>query len=365
MNSPTSITAVSPAGTGTVDVTVSTPDGTSPTGAEDRFSYELPQPSITEISPADGTEAGGTPITVSGANFTGATAVKFGATNATSFTVNSDTSLTAVSPGGTGTVDVSVTTPSGTSATGASDRFTYEPAESGLPEIGRCEKVTPVEEGKRLAYHGAYDTAKCTTTSVTHEGRYEWSAGPGTGRGFTGAAKSAKLETLHEVDHLGPFSRISCKGNSDTGEFTGPHTAVATITFSSCVDVRSKAACQSSGQPAGDVQTAPLDGELGVIKGGETPLVGIAFRPHGSTVLTNIECGASNVTLEGAIIAPITAIDAMSTKHKIGYKGAAGAQSPTAFEGEPPETLSVGEPMSLKMTVALTGMESLEVKGID
>ncbi len=362
--SPTSVTAVSPPGTGTVEVTVSTPEGTSPTGVEDRFSYDLPAPSITEISPANGNEAGGTPITVRGANFTGATAVTFGATNATSFTVNSDTSLTAVSPGGTGTVDVSVTTPSGTSTSGTSDRFTYEPAESGLPEIGRCEKVTPVEEGKRLAYHGAYDTAKCTTTSATHEGRYEWSAGPGAGRGFTGSAKSAKLETLHEVDHLGPFSRIACKSNSDSGEFTGRHTAVATFTFSSCVDAKSKAACQSAGQPTGEVQTVPLDGSLGVIEAGGSPLIGIAFRPHGSTVLTNIECGASDVAVEGAIIAPITAIDAMSTRHKLGYKGAAGAQSPTAFEGEPPETLSVGEPMSLKMTVALTGMESLEVKAV-
>ena len=261
-------------------------------------------------------------------------------------------------------MDITVRTPEGISPTGAEDRFTYEPAKSGLPEIGRCETVTPVEEGKRLIYHGAYETAKCTTTSATHEGRYEWSAGPGAGRGFTGTAKAVKLETLHEVDHLGPFSRIACKGNSDTGEFTGPRAAVATITFSSCVDAKSKAACQSSGQPAGDVQTVPLDGELGVIESGGTPLVGIAFRPHGSTVLTNIECGTSNVTLEGAVIAPITAIDAMSTKHKLAYKGHAGAQSPTAFEGEPPETLSVGEPMSLKMTVALTGMESLEVKAI-
>jgi len=362
--SPTSITAVSPPGTGTVDVTVSTPEGTSPTGAQDRFSYDVPPPSITEVSPTSGPEAGGTTVTVSGTDLTGTTAVKFGATSATSFTINSDTSLTAISPGGTGTVDVSVTTPRGTSTSGPSDRFAYEPAGSGLPEIGRCAKVTPVKEGKRLVYHGAYESAHCTTTSATHEGKYEWSTGPGAGRGFTGTSKVAKLETLHEVDHLGPFSRIACEGNSETGEFTGPRTAVATITFNACVDVKSKTACQSAGQPAGEVQTGPLDGELGVIKGGETPVIGIAFRPHGSTVVTNIECGMSDVTVEGAIIAPITTIDAMSTKHTLPYKGHEGTQSQTAFEGEPPETLSVGEPMSVTMTMALTGMESLEVKAI-
>jgi hypothetical protein len=32
--------AVSPAGSGSVDVTVTTPAGTSPSGADDRFSYQ-------------------------------------------------------------------------------------------------------------------------------------------------------------------------------------------------------------------------------------------------------------------------------------------------------------------------------------
>jgi len=57
--------------------------------------------------------------------FTGATAVKFGATSATSFTVNSASSITATAPAGTGTADVTVTTTGGTSATSAADQFTY------------------------------------------------------------------------------------------------------------------------------------------------------------------------------------------------------------------------------------------------
>ena len=36
-----------------------------------------------------------------------------------------DTTITADSPAGTGTVDVTVTTPGGTSATSAADQFTY------------------------------------------------------------------------------------------------------------------------------------------------------------------------------------------------------------------------------------------------
>jgi hypothetical protein len=57
-------------------------------------------------------------VTILGRNFTGATAVKFGTANAASFTVNSSTQITAVSPpGAEGSVQVTVTTPQGSSTT--------------------------------------------------------------------------------------------------------------------------------------------------------------------------------------------------------------------------------------------------------
>lgn len=65
-------------------------------------------------------------MTINGSGFTGATEVQFGSTNASSFAFFSDTQLTAVAPAGSaGTVDVTVTTPSGTSATGSPDHYTY------------------------------------------------------------------------------------------------------------------------------------------------------------------------------------------------------------------------------------------------
>jgi hypothetical protein len=125
VNSATSITATSPAGTGTVDLTVTTPGGTSATVAADHFTFVLLAPTVTSVSPNTGPASGGTSVTITGANFTGATAVKFGTTAATSFAVNSATSITATSPAGTGTVDVTVTTPGGTSAAVSADQFTY------------------------------------------------------------------------------------------------------------------------------------------------------------------------------------------------------------------------------------------------
>jgi hypothetical protein len=73
-------------------------------------------PMVTGISPASGAPAGGTTVTITGLNFAGVTAVNFGSTPASSFTFVSDSEVSAVSPAGTGTVPITVTTPVGTSA---------------------------------------------------------------------------------------------------------------------------------------------------------------------------------------------------------------------------------------------------------
>ena len=93
----TTITATSPAGTGTVDVTVVTPGGTSATLPADQFTYG---PAVTGLSPTGGSTAGGTFVTITGTGFTGATSVHFGTTPATGLTVVSDMAITVDSPGG-------------------------------------------------------------------------------------------------------------------------------------------------------------------------------------------------------------------------------------------------------------------------
>jgi hypothetical protein len=126
VDSDSQVTATSPAGTGTVDITVTTPAGTSATGPADQFTYNPPPtPAVTSVSPASGTTAGGDSVTITGSGFTGATDAAFGTASAAAMTVDSDSQVTATSPAGTGTVDITVTTPGGTSATGPADQFTY------------------------------------------------------------------------------------------------------------------------------------------------------------------------------------------------------------------------------------------------
>src|SRR5262249_6349995 len=114
---------------GTYDLTVTTFAGTSATGAADHFVYTAAAvPVVSAITRALGSTDGSTVVTILGSRFTGHGAVTFGSRAASGFTVVSDTALTAnAPPQATGTVDITVTSPSGTSTTSAADKFTYLP----------------------------------------------------------------------------------------------------------------------------------------------------------------------------------------------------------------------------------------------
>jgi IPT/TIG domain len=87
-----------------------------------------PRPAITGISPISGPVSGGTSVTITGTDFTGLSAVEFGSTPASSFTLDSPTEVTATAPAqGAGTVDITVTTPGGSSAPVPADQYTYQP----------------------------------------------------------------------------------------------------------------------------------------------------------------------------------------------------------------------------------------------
>jgi len=111
-------------------------------------------PAVTGVSPADGTDMGGTTVTITGTGLAHATLVTFGGV-AGRITSDSDSHITVASPPstgtvgstvttaaittdsatriagtsrtgtGTGTVDITVTTPAGTSRPGAADHYTF------------------------------------------------------------------------------------------------------------------------------------------------------------------------------------------------------------------------------------------------
>jgi hypothetical protein len=81
---------------------------------------------ISSVSPVKGTVAGKTPVTITGTNMAGATAVTFGGAAGTIVNV-SDTQILATTPQDpAGAVDILITTPSGTSTANApTDQFTF------------------------------------------------------------------------------------------------------------------------------------------------------------------------------------------------------------------------------------------------
>jgi capsular polysaccharide biosynthesis protein len=144
----TQITVKVPPGVlGTLDVTVQTAGGTTAISAGSKYSY-VAAPTITSLSPAVGAEAGGIGVVITGTGFTNASAVTFGSGNATSFTVNSSTQITANFPAGIGSTFVKVTTPGGTSAENTASTFTYTSATSVTsvsPATGSTSGGTVVE----------------------------------------------------------------------------------------------------------------------------------------------------------------------------------------------------------------------------
>jgi len=162
--SDTEITAVSPPQAASIqNIHVTTAGGTSePVVAVDPFTYVTPTPAVMGIAPPTGTTAGGTTVTITGTGFTGATKVTFGAVAATSYTVVSDTEITAVSPAqAAGPRNIVVTTAGGTGTpVVAADSFTYM---ASVPTVtGVAPPTGP--------------TAGGTTVTIT-------------GTGFTGATK--------------------------------------------------------------------------------------------------------------------------------------------------------------------------------
>ncbi len=117
---------------------------------------------MTSISPTSGPVAGGTSVTITGTNLTGATAITFGGAAATSATVNSSgTQIVVVSPAvsSSGTVNVTVTTPGGTSATSSASQFTYGSAAASYIYVANATASTltalSLSSGKLTALSGS------------------------------------------------------------------------------------------------------------------------------------------------------------------------------------------------------------------
>jgi DNA-binding beta-propeller fold protein YncE len=203
VDSASEITAVSPAGaTGKATVSVTNLAGASASVPADEFAYTTAvAPTVSEVSPFYGSESGGTQVTISGTEFLAGASVDFGGTPAREVKVDSGTSITAVTPPGTGGQEVTVTTSKGTSTTGEADRFKYvfvPPHElGGLDLNGYCSSLgyvsVALQKGQVVGPNAAYENWACV-----EKGGHEVLIAA------TGVAPS--MENACKVQHPGSFA---------------------------------------------------------------------------------------------------------------------------------------------------------------
>jgi hypothetical protein len=169
-------------------------------------------PVVEGVQPSSGPTVGGTTVTITGANLAGATAVRFGPIQASSFSVQANGSISAVSQPGTGVVDVTVTTGAGTSATGAADRYLYT--------LG--PKLTPSDEtgAGAFGYHVALSSDGNTAlVGGSHDTNYAGAAWVFTRQGGAWVQQGGKLTPKDESpgrfgDRFGESVALSSDGKT-------------------------------------------------------------------------------------------------------------------------------------------------------
>ncbi len=139
-------------------------------------------PLVTGLRSRSGPSSGGTSVEIVGRGFTGASAVSFGGTPAASFTVNSDTSLTAISPAKPPGADaIRVITAGGTSPANPVALFEY--AEGSWTRTGSMNTArsthttTLLENGKVLVAggRGSGNPASITSSELYDPKTGAWS----------------------------------------------------------------------------------------------------------------------------------------------------------------------------------------------
>jgi hypothetical protein len=211
-------------------------------------------------------------------------------------------------------------------------------ASAALPELGRCVNV---------GSGGVYSGGACIKLSASHNGKWEWQPGPGATPQLHAQAGTVLLETVGKA-------KIICSFGEATGEWTGAKTATVGFELFGCENGVNFKSC-NSGTGAGTIKIEPLEGELGVITGGEKPTVGLDLKAKSpNTNIVSFTCGGPPAEptalpevyeIGGSVIARILTINRMRTETNVLYKQIAGKQVPEMFEGSAKDTLTLNKPL--------------------
>jgi Flp pilus assembly pilin Flp len=316
-----SCTATTPAGSiGAVNVSATI--GGQTAILTNGYTYTVPPPTITLVSPNTGSINGGTIVTISGTYFSttsGATTFTFGGTAATSVSCSSVTTCTATTPAHiSGIVNV-VSTVGGQSAT-LTGGFTYQliistitPA-SGSTYGGTTVTITGVgfaPGATIISFGGSNGTSvNCTTTSCTvvtpvHAAGVVDVVVTVGGQTATSTGAFTYVTPPPVISNVGPTSGPAAGGTTVTVSGSGFSTTAGATTFTFGGTAAASVTCSSTIRC--DVVTpAHAVGAVNVVVtvGGQSGTLtnGFTFNPVVSSVSPNFSAlaGGISVTVTGA-----------------------------------------------------------------
>lgn len=216
----------------------------------------------------------------------------------------------------------------------------------GVPEFGRCQPAATPKTGE---YKGSHCLAP-----AFGKGSYNWSPGPGPKNKFEGTMSSTTLETV------GKF-KVSCNFGVARGAYVSPKTVSVTLELVGCVTPTLQK-CQNGPEEA-EIETT-VEGELGFIRGGTKPIVGLDLKPSPAISFT---CGLlpevlTVVSVSGSVIGAIKPPNSMRSEFKLSYVATNGKQNPEKFEEGVKDTLSLMRTTGLESSTEQAGLTIIGVE---
>lgn len=178
---------------------------TGPEGSALFYDFNYTGPSLYSFTPLKGGQ--GTPVTINGRNFNGATSVKFDGVAAASFTVNTNSRITAI-PGNGATGRAEVATPKGSAVSDSTFIFYARPVISGFLPASAGIGDTVVISGTGFATGSAVKFGSVNATAFTISGDTSIWAVVGTGEsGYLSVTAVGGKDSLNGFIFTGPVIR--------------------------------------------------------------------------------------------------------------------------------------------------------------
>ncbi len=260
------------------------------------FMIGNPSPSITAFTPT--TSGATTSVVITGSGFTGATAVSFGGTAASSFTVNSNTQITAVVGAGA-TGSVTVTTPGSFATSATLSGFTFAPAPtiSYFSPIRTNAATTVTIKGTNLNTTNAVSFGGTAAYSFTVVDNNTVTAVVRNGTsGSVSVTTSGGTATLAGFAYGLPYTSIDLlAGWNQVATASASYPLAATYLKSGAVSAATTTASNMSGNSATTNQWTHANSSASLTVDASTPTLSYSLTTSQSTKFTRFVLGGLNI----------------------------------------------------------------------